>query len=82
MRTDGQTDMTKLIVIVGTFATVPKIAFLHNTYNFFRLLPSIMPIDVLVMMLVGKDDLFIDTPARNSLVVAARACQVHFLRST
>jgi hypothetical protein len=73
--------MTKLIVTVRSFATAPKIPFLHNTYNFFRLLASSAPADVLLMMLVGREYLFTGTPARSSLVEAARACQVHFLRS-
>ena len=81
MWTDGQTDMTKLIVTVRSFATAPKIPFLHNTYNFFRLLASSAPADVLLMMLVCREYLFTGTPTRNSLVIAARACQVHFLRS-
>jgi hypothetical protein len=37
--------------------------------------------DVLLMMLVGKEYLFTGTPARNSFVIAARACQVQFLRN-
>jgi hypothetical protein len=81
MRTDGQTDIMKLIVTAHSFATASKIPFLHNTYNFFRLLASSAPADVLLMMLVGMECMFTGTPARNSLVIAARACQVHFLRS-
>ena len=78
---DRQTGMTKLTVTVRSFTTAPKITFLQNTYNFFRLLASSTPADVLLMMSVGTEYLFTGTPARNSLVIAARVCQVHFLRS-
>ena len=73
--------MTKLIVAVRNFAIAPKITFLHNTYRFFRLQASSKPTDVLVLMLFVTEYLFTGAPARNSLDIAARTCQLHFLRS-